>query len=43
MPDCEVRLDDGLMSKYQATLRYVPKVGWTLYDGYGKPSTNNNW
>lgn len=44
MPDCEIKIDDNLMSKYQASIKYVPNSGWRLYDGYNnKPSTNSNW
>jgi len=44
MPDCEVRIEDSLLSKYQGSLKYVQDNGWMLYDGYnGKSSTNSNW
>jgi len=44
MQDCELRIDDALLSKYQGSIKYVPSVGWTLFDGYNdKPSTNSNW
>jgi hypothetical protein len=44
MPDCEIRIEDNLLSKYQSSIKYVPGSGWTLFDGYnGKPSTNSNW
>lgn len=44
MPDCEIKIDDNLLSKYQSTIKYIPSSGWTLFDGYnGKESTNSNW
>jgi len=44
MPDCEVRIEDSLLSKYQGSIKYVADNGWILYDGLnGKPSTNSNW
>jgi len=44
MPDCEVKIDDSLLSKYQGSIKYMPNSGWTLFDGYAeKPSTNGNW
>ena len=44
MPDCEIRIEDNLLSKYQSSIKYIPGSGWTLLDGYnGKPSTNSNW
>lgn len=44
MPDCEVRIEDSLLSKYQGSIKYVQDSGWFLYDGLnGKPSTNSNW
>ena len=44
MQECEIKMNDGLLSKYQGSIKYVPNVGWTLYDGYNeKTSTNGNW
>lgn len=44
MPDCEVKIDDNLLSKYQSTIKYISNSGWTLFDGYNsKSSTNSNW
>ncbi len=44
MPDCEIRIDDNLLSKYQASIRWVNGTGWVLDDGFNnKPSTNSNW
>jgi hypothetical protein len=44
MPDCEIRIDDNLLSKYQATIKFVQGSGWTMFDGFSnKPSTNSNW
>ena len=44
MPDCEIKIEDSLLSKYQGTIKYIPNSGWTLFDGFnGKPSTNSNW
>jgi FHA domain len=44
MPECEIKIEDNLLSKYQASIKFVAGSGWTLYDGYnGKVSTNGNW
>ncbi len=44
MPECEVKMNDSLLSKYQGSIKYVPNVGWTLFDGWNeKTSTNGNW
>jgi hypothetical protein len=43
MPDCEIKIDDNLLSKYQCHIKFEG-YGWVLHDGYGgKPSTNSNW
>ena len=38
MPNCEIKIKDNLLSKYQGFIKYVFGNG---YDG--KPSTNSNW
>ena len=44
-PDCNVRINDKLLSKNQATVRYSEQSDqWVLCDGFcGKPSTNGTW
>ena len=43
MPDCEIKIEDNLLSKYQCSIKYENNA-WVLYDGYlEKPSTNSNW
>lgn len=32
-PNCDIRIDDKLLSKLQATIRYE-EGDWILYDGY---------
>ena len=39
MQDCEVKIDDNLLSKYQSTIKYIPNSGWTLFDGYNGMGT----
>ena len=42
-PNCDIRIDDKLLSKTQAHIKYVDK-NWKLFDGYnGKNSTNGTW
>mmetsp|Transcript_1878 Transcript_1878/g.4046 ORF Transcript_1878/g.4046 Transcript_1878/m.4046 type:complete len:297 (-) Transcript_1878:2849-3739(-) len=46
LADCEVRVEDSLLSKRQATISYSAKKGWLLQDGdplQGKSSTNGTW
>ena len=44
MPDCEIKIEDNLLSKYQSTIKYISSSGWTLFDGFNnKSSTNSNW
>mmetsp|Transcript_8404 Transcript_8404/g.16739 ORF Transcript_8404/g.16739 Transcript_8404/m.16739 type:complete len:134 (-) Transcript_8404:2200-2601(-) len=44
MVDCQVRIDDSELSRYQAVIRYEDGVGWAIYDGDGtKASTNGTW
>mmetsp|Transcript_2703 Transcript_2703/g.2352 ORF Transcript_2703/g.2352 Transcript_2703/m.2352 type:complete len:157 (+) Transcript_2703:630-1100(+) len=44
MPDCDIRIEDNLLSKYQCSVNFQPGKGWQFVDGYnGKPSTNSNW
>ncbi len=41
---CEIRLEDTMLSKHQASLVYDEERGWMLEDGTkGKPSTNGTW
>jgi hypothetical protein len=44
--NCEVHLDDHLLSKIQATIFYSTQEGWVLIDGdieNQRPSTNGTW
>ena len=43
--ECEVRINDKLLSKFQATVSYdVLTDSWYVCDGCnGKPSTNGTW
>ena len=44
MNNCEVQIEDSLLSKYQAHITYSDINGWVLMDGYeGKASTNGTW
>jgi hypothetical protein len=46
MHNCEVHIEDSLLSKYQASISYFPKQGWILQDGdalTGRGSTNGTW
>jgi pSer/pThr/pTyr-binding forkhead associated (FHA) protein len=44
-PDCNVRINDKLLSKSQANVCYSDQSDqWVLSDGLGgKPSTNGTW
>jgi len=44
-PNCDIRIDDELLSKMQATVVYDVKLGmWVIIDGFeGKASTNGTW
>jgi len=44
-PNCDIRIDDELLSKMQATIYFnVDTRDWVLQDGYmGKSSTNGTW
>ena len=44
-PNCDIRVDDELLSKMQATIMFdEPSHSWVLVDGYeGKKSTNGTW
>jgi hypothetical protein len=39
--ECEIKFDDNSLSRYQCCINYVN--GWTLKDGFTKPSTNGTW
>jgi hypothetical protein len=44
--DCDICLDDMLLSKYQASILYSHSQGWMLIDGNlvrQRPSTNGGW
>jgi len=42
--DCDVHIDDSLLSKYQCSIEYSQSSGWILKDGKdNKPSTNGTW
>ena len=42
--NCEVQIEDSLLSKYQATIRFYEEKGWILEDGFeSKLSTNGTW
>jgi FHA domain len=44
MNNCEVQIEDSLLSKYQAHITYNESNGWILVDGLnGKSSTNGTW
>jgi len=44
-PNCDIRVDDELLSKMQATILFDEQIhAWVLVDGYeGKKSTNGTW
>ena len=54
-PDCDIRINDKLLSKNQASIRFAEhrviedgvaesQLTWILSDGFqGKPSTNGTW
>ena len=44
-PNCDIRVDDELLSKMQAVINFdMSKREWVLQDGYlGKRSTNGTW
>jgi pSer/pThr/pTyr-binding forkhead associated (FHA) protein len=42
-PNCDIRIDDQLISKMQSTIKYE-EGNWILEDGRdGKESTNGTW
>lgn len=42
--DCDIHLDENLISKYQCNVEFTPSSGWILRDGKEKrPSTNGTW
>lgn len=42
-PNCDIRIEDKLLSKMQATIRNE-QGEWVLYDGsQGRESTNGTW
>lgn len=42
-PNCDIRIDDQLISKMQSTIKYEDG-NWILEDGRdGKESTNGTW
>jgi pSer/pThr/pTyr-binding forkhead associated (FHA) protein len=42
-PNCDIRIDDKLLSKAQATIKFDGE-NWVLQDGYeGRESTNGTW
>lgn len=42
-PNCDIRIEDKLLSKAQATIRY-DGANWVLTDGFeGRESTNGTW
>ena len=44
-PDCDIKINDKLLSKCQASVSFVPDTQqWVLVDGFkNKPSTNGTW
>jgi predicted component of type VI protein secretion system len=44
-PDCDIRINDKLLSKSQASISFDPDhSSWILTDGFNnKPSTNGTW
>ena len=44
-PECNIRINDKLLSKCQSSIKFVPdQDSWILTDGIGiKPSTNGTW
>jgi hypothetical protein len=45
MNNCEVQIEDNLLSKFQSHIAYDDEEkGWTFFDGFkSKPSTNGTW
>ena len=51
--ECEVFINDNMLSRFHCLIEYDNTVGWTIRDGYAikgahsntefKPSTNNTW
>ena len=44
-PECDIRINDKLLSKSQASIAFAPdEASWVLTDGKdNKPSTNGTW
>jgi predicted component of type VI protein secretion system len=44
-PDCDIRINDKLLSKNQACITFLPdQTSWWLIDGFNnKKSTNGTW
>ena len=47
-PECDIAIDDSLLSRVHCTIIYKDNVGWVLRDGRciddeSKPSTNGTW
>lgn len=44
-PNCDVRIEDDLLSKMQATIYYCQRLqSWVIKDGFeGQNSTNGTW
>ena len=46
MFNCEIQIEDSLISKYQCTILFNPSDGWVLFDGdlaSSRKSTNGTW
>ncbi len=42
--DCDIFIDENLLSKYQCNVEFTQTNGWILRDGKDKrPSTNGTW
>jgi pSer/pThr/pTyr-binding forkhead associated (FHA) protein len=52
-PDCEISIEDNMLSRIHCTIEYRDNVGWLIRDGYlskykdgsyeSKNSTNGTW
>ena len=52
-PDCEITVEDNMLSRLHCTIEYRDNVGWIIRDGYlsrqkdgsheSKLSTNGTW
>lgn len=40
--ECEVFINDNLLSRFQCMIEFDTTVGWTIRDGYSTKNVNNN-